>query len=59
MKRDVFNIVGGMPSLKKREREREREREKVCGWWGDERYDDDDDDDDELMLNVLRCQLTY
>ena len=21
--------------------------------------DDDDDDDDELMLNVLRCQLTY
>ena len=20
--------------------------------------DDDDDDDDELMLNVLRCQLT-
>ena len=20
---------------------------------------DDDDDDDELMLNVLRCQLTY
>ena len=55
MKRDVFNIVGGMPSLKK------REREKVCGWWGDERYDDDDDDDDddELMFNVLRCQLTY
>ena len=21
--------------------------------------DDDDDDDDELMLNVLRCHLTY
>ena len=21
--------------------------------------DDDDDDDDEVMLNVLRCQLTY
>ena len=21
--------------------------------------DDDDDDDDELMLSVLRCQLTY
>ena len=21
--------------------------------------DDDDDEDDELMLNVLRCQLTY
>ena len=21
--------------------------------------DEDDDDDDELMLNVLRCQLTY
>ena len=20
---------------------------------------DDDDDDDEVMLNVLRCQLTY
>ena len=25
-------------------------------WCGD---DDDDDDDDELMLNVLRCQLTH
>ena len=23
----------------------------VCAW--------DDDDDDELMLNVLRCHLTY
>ena len=22
-------------------------------------FGDDDDDDDELMLNVLRCQLTY
>ena len=22
-------------------------------------HDDDDDDDDEVMLNVLRCQLTY
>ena len=21
--------------------------------------DDDDDDDDEVMLNVLRCQMTY
>ena len=21
--------------------------------------DDDDDDDDEVMLNVLRCRLTY
>ena len=23
------------------------------------KVDDDDDDDDELMLNVLRCHLTY
>ena len=26
-------------------------------WCGDD--DDDDDDDDELILNVLRCQLTH
>ena len=25
----------------------------------DDDYDDDDDDDDEVLLNVLRCQLTY
>ena len=25
----------------------------------DDDDDDDDDDGDELMLNVLRCQLTY
>ena len=25
----------------------------------DDGDDDDDDDDDELLLNVLRCQLTY
>ena len=24
-----------------------------------DRYADDDDDDAEMMLNVLRCQLTY
>ena len=27
--------------------------------WAYDDDDDDDDDDDEVMLNVLRCQLTY
>ena len=33
----------------------------MVGWavYGEYVGDDDDDDDDELMLNVLRCQLTY
>ena len=30
--------------------------QELCESRGD---DDDDDDDDEVMLNVLRCQLTY
>ena len=25
----------------------------------DDNDDDDDDDDDEVMLNAIRCQLTY
>ena len=29
------------------------------GEWCGADDDDDDDDDDELMLNVVRCQLTY
>ena len=28
-----------------------------ANWNSDD--DDDDDDDDEVILNVLRCQLTY
>ena len=28
-------------------------------WPDNDDEDDDDDDDDEVLLNVLRCQLTY
>ena len=33
--------------------------EPYCGDDDDDDDDDDDGDDDELMLNVLRCHLTY
>ena len=31
----------------------------VVNSYGSEHEDEEEDDDDELMLNVLRCHLTY